>query len=76
MQVMARKKTTVYVDEEVLRAARIMAARTGRRDSQVVEDALRAYLGLAVVDRVRERSDLTPEDAERLAYEELHASRK
>lgn len=73
--IMAKRKTTMYVDEEVLRAARIMAARTGKRDSQVVEDALREYLGFAVVARVRDRSDLAPEEAEKLAYEELHASR-
>ncbi len=72
---MARTKTTVYLDPEVLRAARIMAARTGRRDSDVVEEALRSYLGIEVVDRVHERSALGPDEAEALAYRELHASR-
>ena len=75
MLAMARTKTTVYLDPEVLRAARIMAARTGRRDSDVVEEALRSYLGIEVVDRVRERSTLGPDEAEALAYGELHASR-
>lgn len=72
---MARTKTTVYLDPDVLRAARIMAARTGRRDSDVVEEALRSYLGIEVVDRVRERSPLGSDEAEALAYAELHASR-
>lgn len=75
MRSMARTKTTVYLDPDVLRAARIMAARTGRRDSDVVEEALRSYLGIEVVDRVRERSPLGPDEAEALAYGELHASR-
>jgi hypothetical protein len=58
---MARAKATVYLDPEVLRAARIRAARTGKRDSDVVEEALREYLGLAVVGRIRSKSDLDPE---------------
>lgn len=73
---MPRAKATVYLDPDVLRATRIRAARTGRRDSDVVEEALREYLGLAVVDRIRGRSALEPEEAERLAYEELHEARR
>lgn len=73
---MARAKTTVYLDPEVLRATRIRAARTGKRDSDVVEEALREYLGLAVIERIRARSSLTSEEAERVAYEELHKLRR
>ena len=73
---MGRTKATVYLDPNVLRATRIRAARTGKRDSDIVEDALREYLGLAVVERVRARSDLTGDEAMTLAYEELHAERK
>lgn len=72
----ARTKATVYLDPEVLRAARIRAARTGKRDSDVVEDALREYLGLAVIDRIRSRSDLDPDEALRLAYDELRKVRR
>ncbi len=42
---MTKTKTTVYLDEDVLRGARVMAARTGKKDYEVVEEALRAYLG-------------------------------
>ncbi len=73
---MARAKTTVYLDPQVLRATRVAAARAGKRDSDVVEEALREYLGLAVIDRIRSRSDLDEEEAMRLAYEELHAMRR
>lgn len=74
---MAKTKTTVYIDADVLRAARILAARSGRRDSDVVEEALREYAGLAVVDRVRSRnSGLSAKDALALAYEELNAARR
>ena len=50
-------------------------ARSGKRDSELVEDALRAYLGLAVVDGFRAKSGLSAETAERLAYDELLVSR-
>ena len=73
---MAKRKTTIYVDEEILRAARVAAARSGKRDSQIVEEALRQYLGLGVLERVWSRSTLTEDEALALAYEELHASRE
>ena len=71
----AKKKVTLYVDEEVMRAARVRAARTDKRDSEVVEDALRAYLGFDVLSSVWARSDLEEDEAMRLAVEETHAAR-
>lgn len=73
---MARSKVTVYLDPEVLRAARVHAARTGKRDSDVVEEALREHLGLDVIDSIRAKSDLDEDAAMQLAYEELHAMRR
>ena len=73
---MPRAKATVYLDPEVLRAARIRAARTGKRDSDIVEEALRRHLGLTGVDRMRSATDLDPDEAMRLAYEELDALRR
>jgi hypothetical protein len=72
---MARAKATVYLDPEVLRAARVQAARTGKRDSDVVEEALREYLGLALLQRIWENADLSEDEALELAYDELHAMR-
>ena len=74
-RVSSKKKVTLYVDEDVMRAARVRAARTDRRDSEVVEEALRAYLGFNVIAGVWARSDLTEDDALRLAVEETHAAR-
>ncbi len=71
-----RKKVTVYVDEDVLRAARVRAARTDKRDSDVVEEALRAYLGINVVERVWARSNLSEDETMRLAVAETHAARR
>lgn len=70
-----KRKVTLYVDEDVLRAARVRAARTDKRDSEVVEAALRAYLGFEVVASVWARSDLGEDEAMRLAVEETHAVR-
>ena len=76
---MARKKTTVYIDEELLRAAKIEAARSDRSDSDVIEAALRNLLQLEVADRVWARNSgqpLNADDALALAYAELDAVRK
>jgi hypothetical protein len=73
---MEREKTTIYVEPDLLRAAKVEAARTGRREDEVFEDALRSYLGFEVVERAWARSDLSEEEALRLAYDEIHESRK
>ena len=73
---MAKKKTTVYLDEELLRATKVAAARSGRREYQVFEAALRRYLGLEDVEAVWARSDLDEDEALDLAYREVHAARK
>jgi hypothetical protein len=75
---MARKKTTVYVEEDLLRSAKVLAARTGRKEYEVFEEALRAYLGFDVMERVHQRLEreglaLGEEESLKLAYEELHA---
>jgi hypothetical protein len=72
---MSRTKTTVYLEPELLRAAKIEAARTGKRDYEVFEEALRAYLGFEVMERAWSRSELSEEEALDLAYSELHRSR-
>ncbi|MEX1262385.1 MAG: hypothetical protein WEE66_00395 [Actinomycetota bacterium] len=71
-----RKKATVYLDEELLRAAKVMAARTDRKDYEVLEAALRQYLGVEVLEKVWTRSDLTEEEGLKVAYDELDAMRR
>lgn len=73
---MARKKTTIYIDDGILREAKIAAARQGKKEYQVVEEALRSYLGLEVLEKVWQRGKLRERQALRLAYRELHAARK
>jgi plasmid stability protein len=73
---MAKKvKTTFYVDEDVMRAIRVSAARQGRPVSQVVDEALRQSTLLGIFERIAARFDLDPDEAERIAYEELRAAR-
>jgi hypothetical protein len=73
---MAKRKTTVYLDEEVFRATKVLAARTGRPEYEIVDDALRRYLGLDSVASAWNRSSLSEDEATALAYEELHAMRQ
>lgn len=72
---MPKTKTTVYLDEDVLRGAKVMAARTGKKDYEVVEEALRAYLGMEVLDRAWNAADMSEDEALRLAVEEVHRFR-
>jgi len=46
---MTKIRTTLTIDDEVLRAVKIQAARTGRGDSEVIEAALRRDLGIETV---------------------------
>jgi Ribbon-helix-helix protein, copG family len=73
---MPKARTTFTLDEHVLRAVRIKAARTGRRDSEVIEEALRRDLGLDVLERIWASADLDEDEAMRLAVEAQHESRR
>jgi hypothetical protein len=58
---MARVKVTWVLDDSVVRATRVHAARKDRRDSEVVEEALRAYLGLDLWEKLRADAAGRPE---------------
>jgi predicted transcriptional regulator len=74
---MSKSRTTVTLDDEVFRAVKIKAARTGRRDSQVIEEALRRDLGLDALDEIWSRVRPVDEGAGMaLADAELHAMRE
>ncbi|MBJ7521593.1 MAG: ribbon-helix-helix protein, CopG family [Solirubrobacteraceae bacterium] len=72
---MAKVRTTLSVDPEVLRAVKLRAAHSGKGESQVIEDALRRDLGLDLLDRLWARADMGEDDAMALAVEAQHASR-
>jgi len=74
---MSKARTTVTLDEDVFRAVKIKAARTGQRDSQVIEESLRRDLGLDSLAEIWAR--VTPaSEAEglELARDELRATRR
>jgi hypothetical protein len=73
---MAKTRTIVTLDERVMRAVRVKAARTGRRDSDVIEEALRRDLGFDALERMWERADMDEDEATKLAVEAQHESRR
>lgn len=73
---MPKTRTTLTIDTELLRAVKVRAARLGRGDSEVIEEALRRDLGLDLLDRLWDRNDLDEDDATKLAVEAQHASRR
>jgi hypothetical protein len=72
----SKRKVTVYLDPDVARAAKVRAARLDKRDSEVIEDALRAHLGIAALDEAQRLSTLDEDQALELANAELHAARR
>jgi hypothetical protein len=72
---MAKVRTTLTIDEEVLRAVKVRGARTGKGDSQVIEDALRRELGLDLLERLWQRNDTGEDEAIELAVEAQHKTR-
>ncbi len=74
---MAKARTTLTIDEEVFRAVKIKAARSGKRDSQVIEEALRRDLGLDDLRDIWARVTPAAEaEGMELATSELHAVRE
>jgi metal-responsive CopG/Arc/MetJ family transcriptional regulator len=73
---MPRTRTTVTLDEDVLRAVKVRAARMGKGDSEVIEDAVRQHLGLDLLDRLWARNSLSEDEATALAVEAQHRTRR
>jgi len=69
-------RTTLTIDDGVLKAVRVRAARAGRGDSEVIEEALRRDLGLDFLEQMWERTSLPADEAEEMAVEAQHATRR
>jgi hypothetical protein len=69
-------RTTVTIDEGVLRALKVRAARLGRGDSEVIEDAVRRYLGLELLDRLWTQNQMDEKSAIGLGVEAQHRTRR
>ena len=73
---MSKVRTTLTIDEDVLRAVKVRAARTGKGDSEVIEEAVRRDLGLDLLERIWAKSRLPEDKARELAVEAQHATRR
>jgi hypothetical protein len=72
---MAKVRTTLTIDEEVLRAVKVRGARTGKGDSEVIEEAVRRELGFDLLERLWQQGDLSEDEATALAVEAQHKTR-
>jgi predicted transcriptional regulator len=76
---MARRRVTVSLGEDVVRALDHEAERAGKSRSQIVEQTLARELAGAAIEHIWSSSQgpsLTDEEAMELAYSELHAMRR
>ncbi len=72
---MAKVRTTVTLDEEVLRWVKVRAARLGKPDGEVIEQSLRRDLGLDLLEKLWQQDQLSEADAIKLGVEAQHRTR-
>lgn len=72
---MSKVRTTLTIDAEVWRAVKVRAARVGKRDSEVIEGALRRELGFDLLEQIWSRNDLPEDEAMELALEAQESAR-
>jgi hypothetical protein len=71
-----KTRTTLTIDEDVLRAVKLRAASSGRGDSEVIEEALRAHLGLDFLESMWAKAALSEDEAAAVAVEAQHKTRR
>jgi hypothetical protein len=72
---MPKIRTTLTLDEEVMRLVKVRAARQGKGDSEVIEESLRRDLGLDTLERLWSKNRLSEEQAMQVALEAQHSTR-
>jgi hypothetical protein len=73
---MPKVRTTLTIDADLLRAVKVRAARTGKGDSAVIEDAVRRQLGFHLLDGIWQTNALAEDEATALAVEAQHKTRR
>lgn len=73
---MSKSRTTLTIDSDLLKAVKVRAARLGKGDSEVIEEALRRDLGFDLLDRLWAKNHLSEAEADDLALEAQHATRR
>jgi len=71
----AKVRTTLTIDEDVLKWVKIRAARTGASDSAVIEESLRRDLKLDFLDELWANATMSEAKSSELAVEAQHATR-
>jgi metal-responsive CopG/Arc/MetJ family transcriptional regulator len=72
---MPKVRVTLTIDEEVLRAVKVRGARTGKGNSEVIEEAVRRELGIDLLERLGRSNEIDEDDALALAVEAQHKTR-
>ena len=72
---MTRRTTTVSLDEKLMTEVHETAQRSGLSDDEVIEQALRRFVGLEVRDELWSRNHLSEAEAMEIATSELRALR-
>jgi hypothetical protein len=72
---MPKVRTTLTLDEEVMKWVKVRAARMGKGDSEVIEDSLRRDLGIELLERLWSKNQIPEEQALDLAVEAQHSTR-
>jgi predicted transcriptional regulator len=70
-----RRTTTVRLDEKLMTEVHAAAQRSGLSDDEVIEQALRRFVGLEVLDELWSRNRLSEAEAMEIATSELRALR-
>jgi hypothetical protein len=73
---MAKVRTTLTIDERLLRAVKLRGAQSGRGDSEVIEEVLRREFDFDIFDRLWAKATMSPEEADALALEAQHETRR
>jgi Ribbon-helix-helix protein, copG family len=73
---MPKVRTTLTIDEDVLRAVKVRGARTGKGDSEVIEEALRRELGFDLLEGLWQGADPGEQKALALGVEAQHRTRR
>jgi Arc/MetJ family transcription regulator len=72
----SRSGKKVDLDADLLAAAHAATSEASNGDSDVVNRALRLYVGRSAIATAQSMSELSEEEALRIVYEELHAMRR
>ena len=72
---MLKVRTTVTLDEDVMRLVKVRAARQRKGDGEVIEESLRRDLGLEMLERLWSKNRLSEEQAMQIALEAQQSTR-